>query len=276
MYYQYIWNRVEIHSIIYGSVICFITSPKLKILLIFGIMAVFGLGVSIAIIAIGGGFANPTSIFKPPTSTNLWTIGQAIQPGTALNYSVTKIGNHASPWSSLGEHSSLVNSTVAIKFVQDRGNSKNQNLWKVLLHIINATNAKITTHSNVSSGVVMMSKQQLTNAGPIIRNFLPYYEPIESSILEIRDIALQPQYLVVGAQWNSISTEVSTIPVKVTSQENINTNAGKFNAYVLSYTLGPKTSRIWITPDIPLPVRAEVYNSQGQLQYKYDLISYAK
>ena len=65
MYYQYIWNRGEIHSIIYGSVICFITSPKLKILLIFGIMAVFGLGVSIAIIAIGGGFANPTSIFKP-------------------------------------------------------------------------------------------------------------------------------------------------------------------------------------------------------------------
>jgi len=44
----------------------------------------------------------------------------------------------------------------------------------------------------------------------------------------------------------------------------------------LSYTLGPKTSRIWITPDIPLPVRAEVYNSQGQLQYKYDLISYTR
>jgi hypothetical protein len=260
-----------------ASLFCFNTSPKLKILLIFGIMAVFGLGVSIAIIAIGGGFASPASIFKPPTSSNLWTIGKTIHPGTALNYSLTRIGNHASPWSSLGEHSSLVNSTVAMKFVQDRGNNKDQNLWKVLLHVANATSAKITTRPNVNSdGVVMMSKQQLTNAGPIIRNFLPYYEPVESSILEIRDIALQPQYLVVGAGWNSISTEVTTIPVKVTSQENIHTKAGTFNAFVLSYSLGPKTSRIWITPDIPLPIKAEVYNNLGQLQYKYDLISYTK
>ncbi|HEY7571488.1 MAG TPA: hypothetical protein VH796_08965 [Nitrososphaeraceae archaeon] len=255
------------------------TSPKLKILLISGIMAVFGLSVSIAIIAIGGGFASPVSIFKPPTSANLWTIGKTIRPGTLMNYSLTRIGSHDSPWSSLGEHSSLVNSSVTMKFDQEGANNKSPNVWKVILDVINGTriNANTTQNQNgKSNGVVLMSKQQLTNAGPIVKNILPLYEAVESSILEIRDIALQPQYLVIGAEWNSISTDVNTIPVKVTSQQNLQTKAGTFNTYILSYTLGPKTSRIWITPDLPLPIRAEVYNSQGQLQYKYDLISYKK
>jgi hypothetical protein len=242
-------------------------------------MAVFGLSVSIAIIAIGGGFASPVSIFKPPTSANLWTIGKTIRPGTALNYSLTRIGSHESPWSSLGAHSSLINSSVAMKFNQEGANNKSPNVWKLTLVVTNGTRIGANTTQNQkikSNGIVLMSKQQLTNAGSIIKNFLPFYEAVESSILEIRDIALQPQYLVIGAEWNSISTDVNTIPVKVTSQQNLQTKAGTFNAYVLSYTLGPKTSRIWITPDLPLPIKAEVYNSHGQLQYRYDLISYKK
>jgi hypothetical protein len=241
-------------------------------------MAVFGLSVSIAIIAIGGGFASPVSIFKPPTSANLWTIGKTIRPDTVVNYSLTRIGSHDSPWSSLGAHSSLINSSVAMKFNQG-ANNKSPNVWKVTLDVTNGTRTGANTTQNQkgkSNSVVLMSKQQLTNAGPIIKNFLPFYEAVESSILEIRDIALQPQYLVIGAEWNSISTDVNTIPVKVTSQQNLQTKAGTFNTYVLSYTLGPKTSRIWITPGLPLPIKAEVYNSQGQLQYKYDLISYKK
>lgn len=240
-------------------------------------MAAFGLSVSIAIIAIGGGFASPVSIFKPPTSSNLWAIGKTIHSGTTLNYSLTRIGSHASPWSSLGEHSSLINSNVSIKFAQDKANKKGQNIWRTLLHVDNDTDSKTTSRiKNGSDGIVLMSKQQLTNAGPITRNFLPYYEPIESSILEIRDIALQPGYLVVGAQWNTISTEVATITVKITSHEKVQTKAGTFDAYVLSYTLGPKTSRIWIFSDLPLPIKGEVYNDQGQLQYKYDLTSFTK
>lgn len=240
-------------------------------------MAAFGLSVSIAIIAIGGGFASPVSIFKPPNNSNLWTIGKTIHSGTTLNYSLTRIGSHASPWSSLGEHSSLINSNVSIKFAQDGANKKGQNIWRALLYVDNDTDSKTVTRiKNRSDGIVLMSKQQLTNAGPITRNFLPYYEPIESSILEIRDIALQPGYLVVGAQWNTISTDVATIPVKITSHEKVHTKAGTFDAYVLSYTLGPKTSRIWISSDLPLPIKGEAYNDQGQLQYKFDLTSFTK
>jgi hypothetical protein len=138
-------------------------------------------------------------------------------------------------------------------------------------------------HSESSSntakeGTVFLSKQQLTNAAShsISQDFIPYYEPVESSILEIRDIALQPEYLVVGAEWNSISTNVATIPVKVIAREKIQTNAGTFDTFILAYTIGSKTSRIWINQQLPLPIKAQVYNTQNQLQYEYSLVSYIK
>jgi len=249
-------------------------------------MAAFGISVSIAIIAVNGGFSGPgPSLLKPPTATNLWTLGKSIHPGIMLNYSLTRIGNHSSPWSSLGEHSSLINSLVSMQFIQDESNSVNNNDWKVIIRIINGTTTStstttqlVPTSSSSKQGTVFLSKQQLTNAGAqsINQDFIPYYEPIESSILEIRDIALQPEYLVVGAVWNSITVNVATVSVKVIAQENIQTNAGSFDTFVLGYTMGSKTSRIWIDHDIPLPVKAEVYNAQNQLQYEYALLSYKK
>ena len=137
-----------------------------------------------------GGFSGPgPSLFNPPTASNLWIVGRNIHSGTILNYSLTKIGNHSSPW------------------------------------IFNYLSKENT---------VLLSKQQLTNAGPISQDFTPYYEPIESSILEIRDIALQQEYLVVGAEWNSITLNVATVHVKVIAQEKIQTNAGSFDTFVLA------------------------------------------
>ena len=265
-------------------------SPKRQVLLLSGIMAAFGISVSIVIIAVNGGFSGPgPSLLKPPTATNLWTLGKSIQPGVMLNYSLTRIGNHSSPWSSLGEHSSLINSLVSMQFLQDESNgvnnnNNNDNNWKVNIRISNGTKASTNTQQLVSpssiskQGTIFLSKQQLTNAGAqsINQDFIPYYEPIESSILEIRDIALQPEYLVVGAVWNSITVNVATVPVKVIAQEKIQTDAGSFDTFVLGYTIGSKTSRIWIDHDIPLPIKAEVYNAQNQLQYKYTLVFYKK
>ena len=41
----------------------------------------------------------------------------------------------------------------------------------------------------------------------------------------------------------------------------------------ISYTIGPETSRICLSHNIPLPVKAEVYNTQNELQYKYSLLT---
>jgi hypothetical protein len=245
-------------------------SPKRKVFLLSGIFALLGISISVIIIAIGGGFSSfGPSIIHPPTTADLWVVGQPIHQGTLLNYSLTRIGGHSSPWSSLGEHSSLINSLVSMNFVQDKDNKDNNNNWRAIIHITNGTvSSASSTHDTV-----LLSKQQLINAGPINQSFVPYYEPIESSILEIRDITLgDAKYLVIGAEWNSISVGLTTVPVKIVAQERIKTNAGTFNAFVLSYTIGSKTSRIWIAPNIPLPIKAEVYNAQNELQYSYELI----
>jgi hypothetical protein len=261
---------------------------KHMVLLLSGIMAAFGISVSIIIIAVNGGFSGPgPSLFNPPTAFNLWAVGGNVRSGTMLNYSLTRIGSHESPWSSLGTNSSLINSLVSLHFTQDEINGVlNDNDWKVTIHIINETKRSpsplnlqaLSSSSDIKEGTIFLSKQQLTNAAShlISQDFLPYYEPIESSILEVRDIALQPKYLVVGADWNSISTNVATIPVKVTAQEKIRTSAGTFNTYILSYTIGSKTSRIWIDQHVPLPIKGQVYNTQNQLQYEYNLIGYKK
>jgi hypothetical protein len=48
-----------------------------------------------------------------------------------------------------------------------------------------------------------------------------YFEPIDSSILVIRDIVREPKYLAVGAPWDIILARVSSIPIKVTAKEAI-------------------------------------------------------
>jgi hypothetical protein len=59
----------------------------------------------------------------------------------------------------------------------------------------------------------------------------------------------------------------------VTAEEDITTQAGPFHAYVLSYTLAEKTSTIHVVKDLPFPVKAEVYDPNDQLLYKYELVS---
>ena len=75
-------------------------------------MAVFGVSVSIAIIAAGGGFGflgSGPSLFDPPDASDLFTVGNNIRDGMTLNYSVTRVGGHGSLWNGLGGHGSLVN-----------------------------------------------------------------------------------------------------------------------------------------------------------------------
>lgn len=237
-------------------------SPKGRIFLTFGIFAVFGVSVSIAIIAMGGGFYAPvSSLLHPPTQADLWTVGQNIHPGTVMRYILTRIGNHSSPWSSLGGPNSLLNATVTANFAMGQGNT-----WSVLFDVKNGTTTK--------AGTILLSKQQLTNAGPINKNFVSFYEPIESSLLEIRDISLQTNYLATGAEWNSLTVGPigSTISARIIAQEKIQTAAGTFDSSVLGYTIGSKPSRIWLSHNIPLPVKAEIYNAQNELQYKYSLL----
>ena len=212
-----------------------------------GIFATFGIGVSAAIIAVNGGFTAPVKI---PTDEDIWIVGSNIQDGTTLEYVVDSRG----PASSL-------NSALLTMTFEEAGEN-----WDVTFDIKNGTGDEI-------SETIVMSKE-LTREGGIDEAFVPYFEPIQTSILAVRDMEYgeSPKYLVVGAPWNTIFVGPSSAVVRVTSEETVQTRAGSFDSFVLSYKLDDDTSRIWMVASMPLPVKAFTFDEADQPYYSFELV----
>jgi hypothetical protein len=223
-------------------------SPRRTIFLASGIFAAIGILVSVVIIAINGGFSGSgPSIFNPPTSKDLWTIGSNIKDGLNLTYSLT----------ATGEMSNLTDSIVSMKFhdLNDK--------WNVTFAIKNGSTVK---EINMN-----LTKNQLLPKGPITANEQKVLSPVDSSILAIRDIAREPKYLVIGAVWDKITTSSSSVDERIASKDSVSTPAGAFNAYALEHKLGNSTSRIYLDKYLPLPVKAKVYDENDKILYEYDL-----
>lgn len=216
------------------------------------IFAAVGVGVSVGIIAAGGGFTGPGgAVLDPPTEADIWVVGNNIQDGMMLDYSLT----------SYAETSSLQSGRVSMAFEEVGDN------WDVMFTVVNGSAPAV-------ENTVTMSKE-LTREGQLDSSFRPYFEPIQESIFAVRDweYGESAKYLVVGAPWQQIFYKSSQVIVRVTGEETVQTQAGTFDAFVLSFKLEENTSRVWVVRDMPLPVKAEVYDAEDQLQYKYELLA---
>jgi hypothetical protein len=225
-------------------------TPKRIVFLASGIFGAIGILVSIVIIAINGGFSgNGPSIFNPPTSKDLWSIGSNIVDGMNLTYSLT---------TTTGGKSNLTDSTVSMKFhdIDDK--------WNIDFKIKNGS----STIKDISANY---SKEQLLRTNPLTQQNEKFIQPIEGSILAIRDIAREPKYLVLGAVWEKIFTSSSTIDAKIEGTDTISTPAGNYNVYALGYNVGNSTSKIYLNKDLPLPINAEVYDENDKILYEYEL-----
>ncbi|MCY1153741.1 MAG: hypothetical protein MOP50_221 [Nitrososphaera sp.] len=217
------------------------------------IFATLGVGVSIAIIAAGGGFESSSpNILDPPTEADIWKVGDHIQDGMTLEYALT----------SRGELNSLESALVSMNFRQAGEN------WNVRFTITNGTGQPSIDHTLVMSN-------ELTREGQLDESFRPYFEHIQSSIFAVRDMEYgeSPKYLVLGAPWNTIFVGSSSVTARVTNEERVSTPAGVFDSFVLSYKLAEQTSKIWVVRDMPLPVKAEVYDAEDKLLYQYELVN---
>jgi hypothetical protein len=225
-------------------------TPKRMIFLASGIFAAIGILVSVAIIAINGGFSGEgPSIFNPPTSRDLWTIGSNIDNGMNLTYSLT----------STGGKSNLKDSTVSMAFrdIEDK--------WNINFKIENGSSA---APKEINAN---LSKKQLLRTDSISQEDDLFIQPIERSILAVRDLAKEPRYLVVGAVWDKIFTGYSTKDVKIESTESISTPAGSFDAYLLEYKVRNSISKMYLNKDLPFPVMALVYDDNDKILYKYEV-----
>lgn len=233
-------------------------TPKRIIFLASGIFAAIGILVSVVIIAIGGGFSgsgNGPSIFNPPTSKDLWTIGGNIEDGINLTYSLT---------TTLGGKSNLVDSIVSMAF------NDMQDKWNINFKIKNGSSSAV---KEVSAN---FSKKQLLRTDPISQENGLLIQPIEGSILVVRDLAKEPRYLIVGAIWDKIFTGSSTKDVKIEGKDTISTPADTFDVYTLQYNVGNSISKIYLNKDLPIPIKAQVYDENNKILYEYELQSISR
>ena len=232
-------------------------SPIRIIFVAAGIFAGIGILVSVVIIAINGGFSGEgPSIFNPPTSKDLWTLGSNIVDGMNLTYSLT---------SNTGDDkANLTDSIVSMRF-HNMGEK-----WNIDFKIQNGSN------NNASEIHANISKNQLLMTDPITEKDNKFLQPIEASVLAIRDIAREPKYLVVGAVWDKIFTGSNTIDAKIQSKDRISTPAGMYDVFSLQYKVGNSSSIIYINKDLPLPIKAQVYGENGNLLYDYELQSISR
>lgn len=236
-------------------------TPKRIIFLASGIFAAVGILVSVVIIAINGGFSgggNGPSIFNPPTSQDIWTIGSNIDDGMNLTYSLT---------TALGGKSNLKDSMVSMAFddMQDK--------WNINFKIKNGSSSSSAAVKEVSAN---FSKKQLLRTDPISRENESLIQPIEGSILVVRDLAKEPRYLVVGAIWDKIFTGSSTKDVRIEDRETISTPADTFDVYSLQYKVGNSISKIYLNKELPFPVKAQVYDENDKILYEYELQSISR
>ena len=232
-------------------------TPKRIVFLASGIFGAIGILVSIIIIAVNGGFSEGgPSIFNPPTSKDLWSIGSNIVDGMNLTYSLT---------TTTGGKSNLKDSIVSMKFhdIDDK--------WNIDFKIQNGSNS-----STIKDIRANYSKKQLLRTDPITLQNEKFIQPIEGSILVIRDIAREPKYLVIGAVWEKIFTGSTTEDAKIEGKDTISTPAGTYNVYTLQYNVGNSTSKIYLNMDSPLPIKAEVYDENDKILYEYELQSVSR
>ena len=224
-------------------------SLKRSVLLLSVLFSIVGIGVSVIIIAIGGGFSGTGSSFlDPPDQSDLWTVGETPVNSFSLQYLTTAA--HEPPY----------NATVWLNFTRLEKTD-----WNVSLSIYDGS------HNDEFS--VLLSQNQLSRIGPVDKDNVDSVNFLDKSIFGIRELARGPKYLITGAVWDRLLLDSGEVPVKIVDHKTLHTQAGVFDTFLLSYDVGPQESKIWITRDMPLPVRAQAYDSSGNLQYSYELIN---
>jgi hypothetical protein len=100
----------------------------------------------------------------------------------------------------------------------------------------------------------------------------PYVHALDESVLSVRDVIVQPQYLVVGAEWGTTFVGKFTPKLKLTQYQDTEFEFGTLKTFLVSYTVNDIENRFWVVENLPLPVRGEYYMLDGSPDYYYDLV----
>ena len=107
----------------------------------------------------------------------------------------------------------------------------------------------------------------------VSNNAKPFFTILDSTVFSVRDLAIDNKYLVKDAVWGDMYIRDVQEEIKVTDYGKVSLKFGSFDSYIVSYKEGEKENKLWIVDNLPLPVKAEVYDLSGNLQYSYELTS---
>ena len=197
----------------------------------------------------------------------LWTSLFAGLPGAGENI----IPREASKWH-LGKGSEYNQTmlyaitTDKIKFSVKIGFFSDQSGKQMVLVEINDPNnsKKISQRVSVSSPFTL---------GEVSDEAKPYFKTLDETIFSVRDFALEEKYLVKKAVWGTVF--VGQVPQEITVRDHgkFSFEFGSATAFIVSYDIGNKENKLWIVDNLPLPVKAEIYDFDGNLRYSYELTS---
>jgi hypothetical protein len=140
--------------------------------------------------------------------------------------------------------------------------------WNASFNIING--------SHGYTGNILLSKEYLTNRQMPEGDLADVYRVVDSSLFDIRNFAREPKYLVPGARWDNIVSGALTAPIRITGQDSIMVNGTTVDSYVLQYDLPSKVSKIWIAHGFPLPIKADVGDSDSSTRYTFEMVGYRR
>ena len=210
------------------------------------IIAIFAIIIIAAVAGLAWPFlVNVKPIYLMPIQTSHWHIGKGSEYNPEMVYQISFNKTQFS---------------TDLKFLPIQG--KNQQL----LIAINPIDGRSEINQTVKIGLVYDFVDTSHDAKP-------YIDVLDQTIFSMRDYATEDKYLAKDAEWGDLYIGANHEKLKVTDSGVMSFGFGSTKAYLLSYRIGANINKIWIVDNLPLPVKAEIYDPDGNLQYTYELVS---
>ena len=180
-----------------------------------------------------------------PSEASQWHIGKGAQYNPVMQYNIS---TNSTKFSAKIEFLPATNPVNQTLFVQINPNTNEEIKQTVPINVVYVFN-------------------QVSNKAK------PFFTILDSTVFSVRDLAIENKYLVKDAVWGDMYIHDVKEEIKVTDHSKILLKFGSLDSYVISYREGGKENKLWIVDNLPLPVKAEVYDLSGNLQYSYELTS---
>jgi hypothetical protein len=210
------------------------------------IVAIFAVIIIVAAAGLAWPFlSNVKPIFLAPMQASQWHMGKGSEYNPEMIYQVS-FNN--------------TNFMADLKFLPIQGGNQS------LLVMISPSDGSKKINQTVPIGLVY-------DFVDVSSDTKPYFDILDQTIFSMRDYATDDKYLAKDAEWGDLYIGANHVTLKVTDSGKMSFGFGSANAYLLSYRIGAHINKIWIVDNLPIPVKAEIYDPDGNLQYTFELAS---